>query len=177
MGRSKKPAEKPQDERARKPTKRQKRFAEELLTDPQLRQGEAAKRAGYSEKNADAIASRLVKKSHVQEAIQSAMDARSERTGITADYVLETIQETIERCRQAEPVKDQMGRPVLIQGSDGDLVPAYIFDARNVLKGAELLGKHLKLFTEKHEVTGKDGGPIKLEDLVAGAGAEKAQPK
>lgn len=35
-----------------------------------------------------------------------------------------------------------------------------------------LIGKHLKLFTDVHEVTGKDGGPIKVEDARA-ALAEK----
>ena len=32
------------------------------------------------------------------------------------------------------------------------------------MKGAELLGKHLKLFTDKVEHTGKDGGPIETRD-------------
>lgn len=31
------------------------------------------------------------------------------------------------------------------------------------LKAYELLGKHLKLFTDKTELTGKDGGPIEHE--------------
>jgi hypothetical protein len=34
------------------------------------------------------------------------------------------------------------------------------FDSGAVLKGCELLGKHLKLFTEKTEVTGANGTPI-----------------
>ena len=43
------------------------------------------------------------------------------------------------------------------------------FDARSVLKGAELLGKHKKLFTERHEHTGKDGAPIEFSDHEAAA--------
>jgi hypothetical protein len=41
----------------------------------------------------------------------------------------------------------------------------YKFEHNGVLKGCELLGKHLKLFTEKTEITGKDGGPIELTAL------------
>ena len=37
---------------------------------------------------------------------------------------------------------------------DGDLAPAYRYDATNVLKGAEMLGKHLGMFTDKVEVSG-----------------------
>jgi phage terminase small subunit len=44
----------------------------------------------------------------------------------------------------------------------GDIAPAYSFDAKSVLRGAELLGKHLGMFTEKHEHTGKDGAPIEV---------------
>lgn len=33
------------------------------------------------------------------------------------------------------------------------------------IKAWELLGKYLKLFTDKTEVTGKDGGPIEHHDL------------
>jgi hypothetical protein len=43
-----------------------------------------------------------------------------------------------------------------------DIAPAYSFDAKSVLRGAELLGKHLGMFTEKHEHTGKDGAPIEV---------------
>ena len=31
-----------------------------------------------------------------------------------------------------------------------------------------LLGKHLKMFVEKHELTGADGGPIETEDKTPG---------
>ena len=93
----------------------------------------------------------------VKEKIQERMNQRSERTEITSDYVLKTIQDTIERCAQNQPVLDGQGKPVFVTTPDGDIAPAYKFDAQAVLKGAELLGKHLKLFTEKMEHTGKDG--------------------
>ncbi len=55
----------------------------------------------------------------------------------------------MERCKQAEPVTYQNGNPVMIDTPDGEIAPAYKFDAAAVLKGAELLGRHLALFTDK----------------------------
>jgi len=82
------------------------------------------------------------------------MDERSQRTEITADYVLTTIVETIERCKQARPVLDRKGDPILVDLPNGEIGAAYTFDSGAILKGAELLGKHLKLFTDKVEVSG-----------------------
>ncbi len=55
----------------------------------------------------------------------------------------------MERCKQAEPVRYQNGDPVMIDTPDGEIVPAYKFDSTAVLKGAELLGRHLAMFTDK----------------------------
>lgn len=44
----------------------------------------------------------------------------------------------------------------------GALVEYKIIDVKGC---AELVGKHLKIFTEKHEFTGKDGGPIETKEL------------
>lgn len=136
-------------------TIKQETFVAEYLVD--LNATQAAIRAGYSAKNADKIGSELLGKTRVKEKIQERMNQRSERTEITSDYVLKTIQDTIERCAQNQPVLDGQGKPVFVTTPDGDIAPAYKFDAQAVLKGAELLGKHLKLFTDKTEVTGKDG--------------------
>lgn len=110
-------------------TAKQQMFVKEYLVD--LNATQAAIRAGYSVKTADRIGPELLGKTWVAEAIQAGMDARSQRTEITADYVLDTIRKTIERCQSAEE-----------------------YQPAAVLKGAELLGKHLKLFTDKLEHSG-----------------------
>lgn len=133
-------------------TPKQSAFVREYLVD--LNATQAAIRAGYSEATAKQQGARLLTNVDVAAIVQSAMDARAERTDITADYVLTTIRETVERCKQAVPVIDRKGDPVLVELPDGSVAPAYTFDSTAVLKGAELLGKHLKLFTEKHEITG-----------------------
>ena len=66
--------------------------------------------------------------------------------------MLTTIRDTIERCKQAEPVTYQNGDPMLIGTPDGEMARAYKFDASAVLKGAELLGRHLAMFTDKQAV-------------------------
>lgn len=79
------------------------------------------------------------------------------RHKVTVDYVVATIVSTIERCSQARPVFDPMGRQRNTEGPDGSMVPAYQFDASNVLKGTEQLGKFLKMFTDKMDLSNEDG--------------------
>ncbi len=133
-------------------TDKQQRFVDEYLID--LNATQAAIRAGYSEKTAQQMGSENLSKPVIQEAIEKAQAERSERTEVTQDYVIKTIVETIERCSQAKQVYDKSGEPVMTETPDGDLAPAYRYDATNVLKGAEMLGKHLGMFTDKVEVSG-----------------------
>lgn len=144
-------------------------FAREYLID--LNATQAAIRSGYSEATAYSQGQRLLKHVEVAAAIQSAMNDRAERTEITADYVLQSIVSTMERCKQVEPVFDRKGDAVMVETPDGDEAQAFTFNAAGVLKGAELLGKHLKLFTDKVEHTGKDGAAIQIEQVQADADA------
>lgn len=129
-------------------TPKQDRFIQEYLID--LNGTQAAIRAGYSAKTAQEQSSRLLSNAIIKQHIQDAMDKRSETLGIDAQYVLQTIKNTIERCSQAEQVK----------AADGTVSGEYKFDSTAVLKGAELLGKHLKMFTDKSEV--KHEGAVTL---------------
>jgi phage terminase small subunit len=81
------------------------------------------------------------------------MDKRSKTLEIDAEYVLKTIRDTIERCSQAAQVKQ----------ADGSVSGEYRFDATNVLKGSELLGKHLKMFTDKLDVGGQGDNPLQIQ--------------
>ncbi len=132
-------------------TDKQQRFVAEYLID--LNATQAAIRAGYSEKTAGSVGAENLKKPEIAAAIQVAMNQRTERTQVDADYVLRTIVDTIERCKQAEPVRDR----------DGEATGEYKFDASAVLKGAELLGKHLRMFTDKTEISGPNGAPVPTE--------------
>lgn len=135
----------------RKLTARQSRFVDEYLAD--LNATQAATRSGYSAKTAEFQGSRLLSNVKVAAAVQERMNQRAERTHIDADYVLSGIAKNIRRCEQGEPVRDRSGELVMIETDDGSVAPAYKYDAGNALKGYEMLGKHLRLFTDRIDHT------------------------
>lgn len=123
-------------------TPMQRLFVAHYLKDPNATQ--AAKLAGYSEDTARSIGSENLSKPAIAAAIAKGQAKRAKRLEIDADYVLLTIQDTIEECRQ-----------------DGEHGAA--------LKGCELLGKHLKLFAERIEHANPDGSAIQFTDHEAAA--------
>lgn len=129
---------------------KQAMFVEEYLID--LNATQAAIRAGYSEKTARSQGQRLLTNVDIKRAVKDRIEARSERTKIDQDYILNGINDTVQRCRQAQLVTDREGLPVLVETPDGMLTPAFTFDASNTLKGFELLGKHLGMWKEKVEL-------------------------
>jgi phage terminase small subunit len=125
----------------KKLTPKQQMFVKEYLID--LNASQAAIRAGYSEKTAKEQASRLLTNVNVAEAVQAEMDKRAESATMSAQDTLKTISRVIQACEEEDPVKN----------------------ANAILKGCELYGKHHKLFTEKSEVSGPDGGPIETKTV------------
>lgn len=124
-------------------TDKQEAFVREYLVD--LNASAAARRAGYSVKTAGAMSVKLMAMPIIQEAIAKAKAERSERTEITADYVLTNLKTIAERCMIEED-----------------------FNAAGANKALELLGKHLGLWTEKQEtvLTGPGGGPVETRHEV-----------
>lgn len=135
----------------RKLTSKQQTFVDEYLID--LNATQAAIRAGYSQKTAGQIGENLLKKVEIQQSLTERMKAREERTEITQDKVIADI----ERIKQ-----DAMQR---VQDRDGNMIMA---NHSAALKAAELQGKHLGMFRDKIEHVGKDGGPIKTQDVTEG---------
>lgn len=129
---------------------KQAAFVDEYLID--LNATQAAIRAGYSEKGASVQSSRLLGNAKIAAAVSARMKARSERTQIDQDSILQGIHETVLRCRQIEPVTDKDGIPVMVKTPNETLAPAFTFDASNTLRGYELLGKHLGMWKEKVEL-------------------------
>lgn len=131
---------------------KQRRFVLEYMKD--LNATQAAIRAGYGKKGAKVAGHRLLTNVNVQSELNQRRNKQETRTEITSDFILYGILDTVQRCRQAVPVVDKKGNHVHIENEDGELVPAYTFNALGALKGFELLGRHKKLFTDKVEHSG-----------------------
>lgn len=127
---------------------KQERFAREYLLD--LNATQAAIRAGYSPKTAYSMGQRLLKNVEVQKAVQSAMDERSKRTEVNADYVLTNLLEIVERCMQRAPVLHKGEQVVDEEGNS-----VWCFDGKNAIRALELLGKHKGMWTDKVEMSGE----------------------
>lgn len=158
-------------------TLKQERFCEEYLID--LNATAAAKRAGFSAKSAMEQGYALINKPQVKAKISELKMARSERTEITADRVLAELGRVafadLGKAYSAKgdllPVPDMpddirlvlAGADIHMDITDG----VEVGETRKIklldkLRALELIGKHLKLFTEKVEHSGK----FSLEDLV-----------
>lgn len=135
-------------------TAKQRAFVDEYLVD--LNATAAARRAGYSERTARVSGIDNLSKPAVAAALQAAMQERKQRVQVDQDYVVTGLVEIIERCKQAKPVTNSAGKPVMVETPDGDLAPAYVFDAPNVLRGLDLLGRHLGMFGVKEATESRD---------------------
>ena len=107
-------------------TLKQVMFINEYMVDMNATQ--AAIRSGYSEKTAYSIGDENLKKPEIAVEVRKRMDERARRLGITADNVLADI-DAIRRIKKVS-TKDR-------------------------LRALELLAKHLKLITERHEIDGQ----------------------
>lgn len=107
-------------------TPKQKLFIKAYLIDGNATR--AAIASGYSKKTAKSQGSRLLTRVDIRAEIDKQTEVRCEKLDLNADYVLDGIREIAERCKKVMPMA--------------------------ALKGYELLGKHLKLFTDVVEERG-----------------------
>jgi phage terminase small subunit len=111
-------------------TAKQEMFCKEYIID--LNATQAAIRAGYSKDTATEIGCENLTKPNIQKRISELSKDRNEKLEITAIEVLKVIHQTM-----------------LESQADSD--------RPNTYKGAELLGKHLSLFTDKVDHSSSDG--------------------
>ena len=134
---------------------RQLRFVDEYLID--LNATQAAIRAGYSEKTAQQIGSRLLSNVVIAAEIATRQSVRAEKLNITAEYILGRLQENVERAMQVEEVKVFNHSTKELEGTG-----EYVYEGAVANRALELLGKHIGLFPDRHEHTGKNGGPVQV---------------
>lgn len=155
-------------------TAKQQRFVEEYLVD--LNATQAAIRAGYSEATAKEQGSRLLTNVNIAEAIAEAQKARSERTGITADRVLQELarigfsdlrncltseghlvdpqdwdDDTAAAISSLEVVKTNRGEK---EEKDRPIEYTHKIKVWDKNSALEKIGKHLGMFVDRSHLTG-----------------------
>ena len=173
-------------------TLQQRLFVAEFLVD--LNGTQAAIRAGYSPRSANEQAARLLAKDSIKSAVEAKREQLIKRTGITAERVLNELAKIgfanmdayMRTTKDGDPYLDFSNltndqTAALAEVTVDDYVDGRGDDARNVKrvkfklhdKRAALvdLGRHLKLFTDKHEVTGEDGVPLAAPMIAISFGA------
>lgn len=156
---------------------KQKRFVDEYLIDNNATQ--ACIRSGYSKKNADKIASQLLGNTRVADAIEAKRRRLQIKTEITIEKVLNEYAK-IGFCNMADYAdwseggviikdkaaltRDQMAAISEISEtkSKGETtVKIKLHDKKGSL---DSIAKHLGMFIERKQITGADGGAIKIEN-------------
>lgn len=117
----------------RKPTPKQLLFVGEYLVD--LNATQAAIRAGYSAKTAQAIGAENLTKPVIAAAIAAEQEARSKRVQREADDVLRDL--------------------ALVRADAMRVVGEGMVDRPSAIKTLELEGRHLAMFTDKLAVAGE----------------------
>lgn len=124
-------------------TPKQEQFVREYLID--LNGAQAAIRCGYSPKAAKEQASRLLTNANVAAAVAKAQAERAAKCDVDAAWVLREAKRTYEACHAADKLSE-------------------------AVSALKLVGSHIDVqaFKERtaQEHTGKDGGPILLEQAA-----------
>lgn len=133
-------------------TARQNRFVSEYLVD--LNATQAAIRAGYSPASARQHACRLLMKEEVKSAVSVAMEKRAKRTELCQDEVIEDLRELRDICMGRKAVKIMT---IVKNAREGTAEPVEVegmmFEPSSANRALELLGKHMKMFTDKMDMT------------------------
>ena len=157
----------------------QKRFVDEYLVD--LNATQAAIRAGYSAKTAEAQGSRLLTNVKVAAAISEGKSERTKRVDITADRVLKELS-LLAFSDHTHYAVDDRGNVKLAEHAPKDAHRAVSSVKHRITTDAQgrvtrdvelkfwdkpgplrLAGKHVGLFADKVELTGKGGRPLEEE--------------
>jgi phage terminase small subunit len=156
-------------------TMKQRLWCSEYLRDMNATQ--AAIRAGYSKNAARVIGHENLTKPNLMTFVKAEMDARAERTRVTADQVLLDLRDLADMCMSRKPIPNHHGEidDALVVDKSGEVVPnevappIYDYNPAAANKSLELLGKHLRLFSDVrvHEHTLADMTDAEIDEYEA----------
>ena len=156
-------------------TPKQARFVDEYLID--LNASAAYLRAGYKTGNSNVCGSRLLANASIQAAIQSAQAKLADRTGITQDRVLRELSRVafgnkrdlmtwgpggVSLIDSATLTDDAAAMVAEVAETTSETGGSIRLKTHDKVKALELIGRHLGMFTDKVEVTGKDGAALSV---------------
>jgi len=98
----------------------------------------------------------LLQKTSVQQAIQAAQEARSERTKIDQDWVIKRLVGVYEASMEARPVLDKNGAE-----------KGFTFNPTAANRALELIGKHKGMFIDRKLIGLKNIEDMTEDELVA----------
>ena len=128
-------------------------FCHYLVADPQMDGTEAYLKVNpdVKRKSASMQASRYLEDPEIRVYIGQLLEERQKRLEMDEDWVMSSLRDIHDRCMQAEPVYNHQSVVRDEDGEDtGERIPIYAkFDANGALKALELIGKHLKMFSDK----------------------------
>jgi len=158
---------------------KQQAFVSEYLKDYNATQ--AAIRAGYSERSAAVTSSRMLRKANILDAIQSNVMSREEVTlqltdiargdmGDFLDISSMAFQVDLNKAKEADKTKliqKVKMRTTTTLNKDGVETETHDIEISlyDKLSALEKIGKFHKIFADRVEYSGPNGGPIQTEDV------------
>lgn len=130
-------------------------FCHYLAADPQMNATEAylKVRPNVKRHSAEKLASKWCKRPEIREYIGVLLETRQKRLEIDEDWVMSSLRDIHDRCMQAEPVYDNRQLQFDEDGEPVEREPLYFkFDANGALKALELMGRHMRMFSDKVDV-------------------------
>ena len=134
-------------------TPTERNFAHYLVADPQMNQTEAMLKVNpdLKQNSASTMGGKMLKKPEVRAYIAKLLEERQQRLEMDEDWVIMRLRDIHDRCMQSTPVWE--GKRYERDDESGEMEekePSYYkFDAPGALKALELIGRHMRMFSDK----------------------------
>jgi phage terminase small subunit len=154
---------------------REHNFCHFLVADPEMNPATAMQKIKpeLAYKSAHRAAMRMLKQIEVVDYLGKLLEERQKRLEMNEDWVLNRLRDVHDRCMQHTPVYGA-GSDVLDENGEptGESEPLYYkFDAAGATKALELIGKHMKMFSDKTQ-----GGTTQVDISISFGSAPDAPP-
>lgn len=151
---------------------KQRRFIAEYLKDQNGTQ--AAIRAGYSKKTAQEQSSDLLSKPIIRAAVDTELAKIQDKAGVTQERILIALLNIAEldprklfnkdgTIKDVHDIPEDVAATIVSIESDDKEGSVRKLRFCDKVRALELLGKHLKMFTDKTEVTDPAGNPVIIQ--------------